>query len=184
MRRCRHGRVGSEPSQPLHGHARPARHARLHRGHPAPRRIQAARRDADDRDSSMRLSRQTTTRPARPLRLPAPRSWPCPRHRRRRRRPHRDATSSCSTPASTSSRRPAAAEGLAIMRSDASIRLVLLDMIMPVMDGWGVRQKTDGRSAARAGAGHHPHRRSSALAGARSAARPPTTCSSRSDAIT
>jgi CheY-like chemotaxis protein len=33
------------------------------------------------------------------------------------------------------------AEGLAIMRADASIRLVLLDMIMPLMDGWGVRQK-------------------------------------------
>src|SRR5262245_14728607 len=31
------------------------------------------------------------------------------------------------------------AEGLAIMRADASIRLVLLDMIMPLMDGWGVR---------------------------------------------
>jgi len=33
------------------------------------------------------------------------------------------------------------AEGLALLRADASIRLVLLDMIMPVMDGWGVRQK-------------------------------------------
>jgi CheY-like chemotaxis protein len=32
-------------------------------------------------------------------------------------------------------------EGLAMMRQDTSIRLVLLDMIMPALDGWGVRQK-------------------------------------------
>ena len=32
-------------------------------------------------------------------------------------------------------------EGLAMMRQDAGIRLVLLDMIMPALDGWGVRQK-------------------------------------------
>ena len=32
-------------------------------------------------------------------------------------------------------------EGLEMMRQDPGIRLVLLDMIMPVLDGWGVRQK-------------------------------------------
>jgi CheY-like chemotaxis protein len=32
-------------------------------------------------------------------------------------------------------------EGLEMMRQDGSIRLVLLDMIMPVVDGWGVRQR-------------------------------------------
>jgi len=32
-------------------------------------------------------------------------------------------------------------EGLAMMRADSSIRLVLLDMIMPGMDGWGVREQ-------------------------------------------
>ena len=32
-------------------------------------------------------------------------------------------------------------QGLAMMRHDPTIRLVLLDMIMPAMDGWGVRQK-------------------------------------------
>ena len=33
-----------------------------------------------------------------------------------------------------------AAEGLEILREDDSIRIVLLDMIMPAMDGWGFRQ--------------------------------------------
>jgi CheY-like chemotaxis protein len=33
------------------------------------------------------------------------------------------------------------AEGLALMQSDSSICLVLLDMIMPAMDGWGVRRR-------------------------------------------
>jgi CheY-like chemotaxis protein len=32
-------------------------------------------------------------------------------------------------------------DGLAMMSEDPSIRLVLLDMIMPGMDGWGVRQR-------------------------------------------
>lgn len=32
-------------------------------------------------------------------------------------------------------------EGLEMMRQDPGIRLVLLDMIMPALDGWGVRQK-------------------------------------------
>ena len=32
-------------------------------------------------------------------------------------------------------------DGLTMMRQDPGIRLVLLDMIMPVLDGWGVRQK-------------------------------------------
>ena len=32
-------------------------------------------------------------------------------------------------------------EGLARMRQDTSIRLVLLDMMMPGMDGWGVRRE-------------------------------------------
>jgi CheY-like chemotaxis protein len=31
------------------------------------------------------------------------------------------------------------ADGLDTLRADKSIRVVLLDMIMPVMDGWGVR---------------------------------------------
>jgi CheY-like chemotaxis protein len=31
-------------------------------------------------------------------------------------------------------------EGLDIMRTDAAIRVVLLDMMMPDMDGWGFRQ--------------------------------------------
>ena len=30
-------------------------------------------------------------------------------------------------------------EGLEVLRADASIRVVLLDMIMPEIDGWGVR---------------------------------------------
>ena len=33
------------------------------------------------------------------------------------------------------------AAGLDMLRADTTIRVVLLDMIMPVMDGWGVRQK-------------------------------------------
>jgi CheY-like chemotaxis protein len=33
-----------------------------------------------------------------------------------------------------------AAEGIAIMRSDASLKVVLLDMLMPTMDGWGFRR--------------------------------------------
>jgi CheY-like chemotaxis protein len=32
-------------------------------------------------------------------------------------------------------------DGLEMMRQDPGIRLVLLDMIMPVLDGWGVRRK-------------------------------------------
>ena len=32
-------------------------------------------------------------------------------------------------------------DGLTMMQQDPGIRLVLLDMIMPVLDGWGVRQK-------------------------------------------
>lgn len=35
---------------------------------------------------------------------------------------------------------PTAREGLDVMRRDHSIRLVLLDMLMPAMDGWGFRQ--------------------------------------------
>jgi len=33
-----------------------------------------------------------------------------------------------------------AADGLKILREDDSIRIVLLDMIMPAMDGWGFRE--------------------------------------------
>jgi two-component system, chemotaxis family, chemotaxis protein CheY len=33
-----------------------------------------------------------------------------------------------------------AAEGLAILRKDGSFRIILLDMIMPKMDGWGFRE--------------------------------------------
>ena len=32
-------------------------------------------------------------------------------------------------------------EGLECLRDDASVRVVLLDMMMPTMDGWGFRQR-------------------------------------------
>jgi CheY-like chemotaxis protein len=35
---------------------------------------------------------------------------------------------------------PSAREGLELLRTDRSIRLVLLDMMMPAMDGWSFRQ--------------------------------------------
>ncbi|HEX5110687.1 MAG TPA: response regulator [Vicinamibacterales bacterium] len=33
-----------------------------------------------------------------------------------------------------------AAEGLAVLRKDGSFRIILLDMLMPKMDGWGFRE--------------------------------------------
>ena len=107
---------------------------------PRVRRAQVAPRGADDDDSSMRLQADD------PHSRLAPYDYP-------RRGPGRVLVIDDDDGVRTVMRKQlqhagfdvvvaaSGAEGLAILRADASIRLVLLDMIMPVMDGWGVRQK-------------------------------------------